>query len=85
MQAGLGSSAAATVAGLRIYDALAGPAGRDLIAEGTAFEGHPDNVAAAVLGGLASACVCDDGRVLCRVDAVARSDSLRGGDARRRA
>ena len=33
MQAGLGSSAAATVAGLRIYDALAGPAGRDLVAE----------------------------------------------------
>jgi homoserine kinase len=64
MQAGLGSSAAATVAGLRIYDALAGPAARDLIAEGTAFEGHPDNIAAAVLGGLASACLCDDGRVL---------------------
>ena len=64
MQAGLGSSAAATVAGLQIYDALAGPAQRDLIAEGTAFEGHPDNIAAALLGGLASACVCDDGRVL---------------------
>lgn len=64
MQAGLGSSAAATVAGLRIYDALAGPAGRDLIAEGTALEGHPDNIAAALRGGLASGCVCDDGRVL---------------------
>jgi homoserine kinase len=64
MQAGLGSSAAATAAGLRIYDALAGPAERDLIAEGTAFEGHPDNIAAALLGGLASGCVCDDGRVL---------------------
>jgi len=64
MQAGLGSSAAATAAGLRIYDALAGPAERDLIAEGTEFEGHPDNIAAALLGGLASGCVCDDGRVL---------------------
>jgi homoserine kinase len=64
MQAGLGSSAAATVAGLQIYDTLAGPAQRDLIAEGTAFEGHPDNIAAALLGGLASGCVCDDGRVL---------------------
>ena len=64
MQAGLGSSAAATAAGLRIYDALAGPAERDLIAEGTALEGHPDNIAAALLGGLASGCVCDDGRVL---------------------
>ncbi len=65
MQAGLGSSAAAIVAGLQIFEALAGPANRDLIAEGTAFEGHPDNIAAAVLGGLTSACLCDDGRVLC--------------------
>lgn len=64
MQAGLGSSAAATVAGLRVYDTLAGHAGRDLVALGTGFEGHPDNVVAAVLGGLASGCVCDDGRVL---------------------
>lgn len=64
MQAGLGSSAAATVAGLRLYDALTGSAGRDLVAEGTAFEGHPDNIAAAVLGGLTSACGCEDGRVI---------------------
>ena len=41
MQAGLGSSAAATVAGLRVYDTLAGHAGRDLVALGTGFEGHP--------------------------------------------
>ena len=64
MQAGLGSSAAATVAGLRLYDAMAGGTARDLIQDGTAFEGHPDNVAAALLGGLATGCVCDDGRVL---------------------
>ena len=64
MQAGLGSSAAATVAGLRMYDAMAGGTARDLIQEGTAFEGHPDNIAAALLGGLATGCVCDDGRVL---------------------
>jgi homoserine kinase len=64
MQAGLGSSAAATVAGLRVYDAMAGGSVRDLIQEGTAFEGHPDNIAAALLGGLATGCVCDDGRVL---------------------
>lgn len=64
MQAGLGSSAAATVAGLRLYDAMAPGAVRDLIQEGTAFEGHPDNIAAALLGGLATGCVCDDGRVL---------------------
>ena len=64
MQSGLGSSAAATVAGLRLYDALAAGAVRDLIEEGTAFEGHPDNIAAALLGGLATGCVCDDGRVI---------------------
>jgi homoserine kinase len=64
MQSGLGSSAAATVAGLRLYDALAAGAVRDLIQEGTAFEGHPDNIAAALLGGLATGCVCDDGRVI---------------------
>jgi homoserine kinase len=64
MQAGLGSSAAATVAGLRVYEAMAGGPVRDLIQEGTAFEGHPDNIAAAVLGGLATGCVCEDGRVL---------------------
>lgn len=64
MQAGLGSSAAATVAGLRLYDAMAPGTVRDLIQEGTVFEGHPDNIAAALLGGLATGCVCDDGRVL---------------------
>jgi homoserine kinase len=64
MQSGLGSSAAATVAGLRLYDALAAGEVRDLIQEGTAFEGHPDNIAAALLGGLATGCVCDDGRVI---------------------
>ncbi len=64
MQAGLGSSAAATVAGLRVYDTMAGGTARDLVQDGTAFEGHPDNIAAALLGGLATGCVCDDGRVL---------------------
>jgi len=64
MQAGLGSSAAATVAGLRLYDAMVSGITRDLIQDGTAFEGHPDNIAAALLGGLATGCVCDDGRVL---------------------
>jgi homoserine kinase len=63
MQAGLGSSAAATVAGLLLYDHMAGGQ-RDLVAPGTTLEGHPDNIAAALLGGLASGCVCDDGRVL---------------------
>ncbi|WP_157472339.1 homoserine kinase [Frankia sp. EAN1pec] len=51
---GLGSSAAAIVAGVTAADALAGgplgPAGRLRVAN--AIEGHPDNVAAALLGGL---------------------------------
>ena len=64
MQAGLGSSAAATVAGLRLYAALSGRTDVDVLTEGTALEGHPDNIAAAWLGGLATGCVCEDGRVL---------------------
>jgi homoserine kinase len=64
MQSGLGSSAAATVAGLRLYDAMVPGVVRDLIQDGTAFEGHPDNIAAALLGGLATGCVRDDGSVL---------------------
>ena len=63
MQAGLGSSAAATVAGLLLYRHLTS-ADTDVLAEGTRFEGHPDNVAASVLGGLSTACAADDGTVL---------------------
>jgi len=64
MQAGLGSSAAAIVAGLRLYSALAGDPDVDILTEGTALEGHPDNIAAATLGGLAIGCVADGGRVI---------------------
>jgi homoserine kinase len=67
MQAGLGSSAAATVAGLLLYDRLAGPlAGRDLLSAAARLEGHADNVSAALLGGLTMSCVGDDGRVVAR-------------------
>ncbi len=50
---GLGSSAAATVGGLIAGNALAGgPLGAaDLLALATELEGHPDNAAAALLGG----------------------------------
>jgi len=45
MQAGLGSSAAATVAGLLLYDRLAGPReDRDLLRLAATLEGHADNV-----------------------------------------
>ena len=67
MQAGLGSSAAATVAGLLLYDRLAGPVdGRDLLSTAARLEGHADNVSAALLGGLTMSCVGDDGRVIAR-------------------
>ena len=50
---GLGSSAAATVGGLVAANALAGGrlAERDILRLATAIEGHPDNAAAALLGG----------------------------------
>lgn len=50
---GLGSSAAATVGGLLAGNALLGDAlsQRDLLRLATEIEGHPDNAAAALLGG----------------------------------
>jgi homoserine kinase len=64
MRAGLGSSAAATVAGLRLYEALAGPLPlQAIINAACALESHPDNAAAAVLGGLTSSCQLPDGSV----------------------
>lgn len=64
MRAGLGSSAAATVAGLRLYEALAGPLPMQAIINAAcALEAHPDNAAAAVLGGLTSSCQLPDGSV----------------------
>ena len=59
VQAGLGSSAAAIVAGLRLVHALCsdqergddGDVGR-LLDAATALEGHPDNVSASIFGGL---------------------------------
>lgn len=61
---GLGSSAAAWVAGLVAANALLGePIDRDgLLAAATRAEGHPDNAAAALLGGLTVSCA-DGGRV----------------------
>ena len=65
--AGLGSSAAAAVAGLRLYEAVTAPrADEDWLALASELEGHPDNAAAALLGGLTVSCACDDGRVIAR-------------------
>ena len=51
---GLGSSAAAIAGGLVAANALSGGgfAARDLLEMAATIEGHPDNVAAAVMGGL---------------------------------
>jgi homoserine kinase len=59
---GLGSSAAAWVGGLVAANALLGePLDRDgLVTVAARAEGHPDNVAAAVLGGLAVSCADGD-------------------------
>jgi homoserine kinase len=54
---GLGSSAAATVAGLLAADSLF-ELDADLLTLATDLEGHPDNAAAALLGGFV---VCADG------------------------
>jgi homoserine kinase len=61
MKGGLGSSAAATIAGLRLFEAIAGPVAgaideQELLATACELEGHPDNIAAALLGGLTVSC-----------------------------
>jgi homoserine kinase len=64
LQRGLGSSAAATVAGLVAANALAGDPldERRLLELAASLEGHPDNVAAALLGGFVVV-AGDEGRV----------------------
>jgi homoserine kinase len=64
LERGLGSSAAATVGGLVAGNVLAGEplTAPDLLRLATEIEGHPDNVAAALLGGFAVAAPLDDGR-----------------------
>ena len=70
LERGLGSSAAAAVAGLALGRALTGaPASaHDLIALASELEGHADNAAAAVLGGL----------TLCRPGGAARLEPSEG-------
>jgi homoserine kinase len=71
LSGGLGTSAAAYVAGLSAADALNG-GGADLLAEATRLEGHPDNAAAALLGGFV---VCADGGAT-RVDPPAGLEAV---------
>lgn len=64
---GLGSSAAATLSGVLVAVALHGAAWEiaDIIDCAAGFEGHPDNAAAALLGGLA---ICAPGAEPQRID-----------------
>src|SRR6476619_5779186 len=57
LSGGLGTSAAAYVAGLVAADSIF-ELGADVLGEATRLEGHPDNVAAAILGGFV---LCVDG------------------------
>jgi homoserine kinase len=64
LKAGLGSSAAAIVAGIRLYEAIAGPLTQDdVLTLAAELEGHPDNTSASILGGLTASCQAD-GRVI---------------------
>lgn len=60
LERGMGSSAAAAVAGVSLGRALLGAGGTDadLVSLAADLEGHPDNAAAALLGGLV---LCADG------------------------
>jgi len=66
LASGLGSSAAAIVAGIKLGALLTGNSISDqrILNYATEFEGHPDNVAASLLGGFVASCVCADGSVL---------------------
>ncbi len=67
IRAGLGSSAAAAVAGIRLYEALTSPLDeQDRLIIATRIENHPDNAAAALLGGFTVSCQHEDGRVTSR-------------------
>lgn len=68
LERGLGSSSAAIVAGLSLARALIPHdlSDLELVRIATEMEGHPDNVAPAVLGGLVVAARSDGGRVIVR-------------------
>jgi homoserine kinase len=70
LRRGLGSSAAATVAGLVAANALAGDRldERRLLELAIGLEGHPDNVAAALLGGFVVVVTQDGHPVTLRLD-----------------
>jgi homoserine kinase len=66
LASGLGSSAAAIVAGIKLSALLTEKTISDqaILNYATEFEGHPDNVAASIYGGFLANCVHSDGTVL---------------------
>jgi homoserine kinase len=85
LSGGLGSSAAAIVAGLMAADHLF-EMDADLLALASELEGHPDNVAASLLGGFV---ICADGQATrfepptgLEALAVVPAESVRTSDAR---
>lgn len=85
LSGGLGSSAAAIVAGLMAADHLF-EMDADLLALASELEGHPDNVAASLLGGFV---ICADGQATrfepptgLEALAVVPTESVRTSDAR---
>lgn len=66
LASGLGSSAAAIVAGIKLAGLITGQQLSDQLIQNyaTEFEGHPDNVAPVLYGGFSASCVRSDGTVL---------------------
>ena len=61
---GLGSSAAATIAGLRLFEQCSNPLPSSSLLEAACqLEGHPDNAAAALHGGLSAALEDEQGSI----------------------
>jgi homoserine kinase len=75
LKRGLGSSAAAAVAGSLIaYQLLEGQIGRDTVLRtAVEMEGHPDNVVPSLRGGAQVSMVAADGRVVCCAIPIKRS------------
>jgi homoserine kinase len=66
LASGLGSSAAAIVAGIKLSLLLTGKSisAQSILNYATEFEGHPDNVAASIFGGFVANCIRSDATVL---------------------
>jgi len=66
LASGLGSSAAAIVAGIKLAGLIIGKdiSNESILNYATEFEGHPDNVAASLYGGFLASCINNDKTVL---------------------